>query len=125
MSKTAVVLTVVAVLVGTPLVIRASISLFLTHKYEELVRQKLSPTIPLERLGVTRQSVDQIMRPLQSRAIPSEELPTVYGKTAAIEKGYALGYYLLDPGISGCELYFVFDGPRKSSTLVGYLDSCE
>jgi hypothetical protein len=124
-SKTAVALMVLALCVAAPFVIRASASFFLTHKYEELVRQRLSPTVSLDRLRVTRQAVDDMMKPLRCRPIPTGGLPDVYGEPEAIRQGYALGYYLLDPRISGCQLYFVFDGPHASSTLVGYFDSCE
>jgi len=124
-SKTAIVLIVLALCVAAPFVVRASTSFFLTYKYEQLVRQKLSPTIPLESLSVTRQAVDEMMMPLRRRPIRPGELPELYSKPEAIQQGYALGYYLLDPRISGCQLYFAFDGPHRSNTLVGYLDSCE
>jgi hypothetical protein len=124
-SKTAAALIALALSVAAPFLIRASASFFLTHKYEELVRQRLSPTIPLETLSVTRQAIDEMMKPLRCRPVPPRGLPHVYGKPEAIRQGYALEYFLLDPRISGCQLYFVFDGSHQSNTLVGYLDSCE
>lgn len=124
MSKIAGVLVALVSLGLAPFVIRASGSFYLTYKYEEIVRQRLSPTIPLDRLQIPRREVDMMMKPLRSREV-REDLPLIFGEDEAIQRGYAVGYYLLHPDLSGCQLYFVFEGSDDSSVLVGYRDACE
>lgn len=117
-------LALVAALLVTPLVARASASFYLTHKYEQFVRQHLSTSVPLADLGLSRHDVEAALEPLRAREFQGE-LPVIFGEEEAIRKGYAVRYYLVHPALAGCHLYFVFDGLEETSRLVGYRDACE
>lgn len=124
MAKGKGLLALVVALLVTPLVARASASFYLTHKYEQFVRQHLSAVVPIADLEISRHEVEAVLEPLTAQDFQGA-LPVIFGEEEAIRQGHAVRYYLVHPALAGCHLYFVFDGLEETSRLVGYRDACE
>jgi hypothetical protein len=123
-SKAMGFLTLAVTLLVVPAVVRVATSFYLTSKYERFVRQHLSTTVPVIQLGISRNDVEVALEPLSAEDFQGE-LPVIFGDEAAIRRGHAVRFFLVHPAVSGCHLYFVFDGLEETSHLVGFRDACE